>query len=63
MADGKELAKYDCHNGQGGGTKEDSGNNGGNRGKTKDGEQGISNEKDRVRGRIMTHLVHGFVVL
>ena len=26
MADGKELAKHDCHNGQGGGTKENNGN-------------------------------------
>ena len=28
MADEKELAKHDCHNGQGGGTKENSGNKG-----------------------------------
>ena len=28
MADGKELAKHDCHNGRGGGTKGNGGNKG-----------------------------------
>ena len=44
MADGKELAKHNCHNGQGGGIKENSGNKDGTGGKIRNGEQGISNK-------------------